>query len=139
MTNDILAPVEGKLSPMQKAERLVKLATLKKQVTEAYNAIRDDLLQITQELDVYTLKTGTYTISRAKRVTPSVENFDTLKASLEKANIPYTTKTVFGDAMVEVFKQAIKDKMDLPGLEAQETEYVTVRVNAPKPPKEDNA
>lgn len=130
--NDILVSPKGKLSPMQKAERLVKLAELKKQVTEAYNALRDDLLTITQELDVYTLKTGSYTISRAKRVTPSVEDFETLKAALEKAKIPYTTKTVFGDQMEVVFKELIKDGRKLAGLEARESEYVTVRVNKPK-------
>ena len=125
--NDLLT-LDNKLSPMQKAERLMKLAELKKQVESAYNQLRDELLVVTQQLDVLTLKTGTYTITRAKRVTPQVVSFEQLKATLDKENIPYTTKTVFGDGMDLVFKQAIKEGRELEGLNVTTTEYITVRV-----------
>lgn len=123
--NDLLQ-ISG-LTQSEKAERMLKLADLKKQVETAYNAIRDELLSETQRLGVLSLKTESYTITRAKRITPKVEDYDTLKATLEKENIPYTTKEVFGDAMTEVFKQAIKDGRKLEGLSALETEYITIR------------
>lgn len=132
MTNDLLAPSTGELSPMQKAEKLVKLAALKKQVTEAYNQLRDDLLQITQELDVYTLKTGSYTISRAKKITPSVTDVEELKAALDERDIPYKMKEVFADFMAPVFKQLVEQGTELSGLEGKVTEYVSVRVAKPK-------
>jgi len=126
--NDML-DISGKLSPMQKAEKLVKLANLKKEVETAYNQLRDDLLAVTQQLDVLTLKTGSYTISRACRVTPSVDDIPTLKKSLESAGIEYKMKEVFADYMTDVFKQAIKEGKELEGLSAKTTEYVSVRVN----------
>lgn len=132
--NDIL-DISGKLSPMQKAEKLVKLANLKKEVETAYNQLRDDLLSVTQELDVLTLKTGSYTITRSCRVTPSVDDVETLKKSLEKAGIEYKMKEVFADFMTDVFKQAVKEGKELEGLSAKTTEYVSVRVNTPKEEK----
>lgn len=123
--NDILN-IKG-LTQSQKAERLLKLTDLKKQVETAYNALRDELLKSTQELDVYTLKTGSYTLSRATRITPQVTDYKKLKETLEKENIPYTTKEVFGDEMTEVFKLAIKEGRVLEGLESKVTEYITIR------------
>lgn len=123
--NDLLN-IQG-LTQSQKAERLLKLTELKKQVETAYNALRDELLKSTQELDVYTLKTGSYTLTRATRVTPQVTDYTKLKETLEKENIPYTTKEVFGDEMTEVFKLAIKEGRVLDGLESKVTEYITIR------------
>lgn len=120
------------LSPMQKAERLVKLSTLLKQVKEAHDQLRAELLTVTQELDVYTLKTGSYMITRACRVTPSVDDYEELKKSLDKAGIEYGTKEVFADYMSDVFKQAIKEKKELPGLSSKSTEYVSIRVKEEK-------
>lgn len=121
-----LLNIQG-LTKSQKAERLLKLTDLKKQVETAYNALRDELLKSMQELDVYTLKTGSYTLTRATRVTPQVTNYTKLKETLEKEKIPYTTKEVFGDEMTEVFKLAIKEGRDLEGLDSKVTEYITIR------------
>lgn len=121
-----LLNIQG-LTQSQKAERLLKLTELKKQVETAYNALRDELLGSMQELDVLTLKTGTYTLTRACRITPKVDDYKKLKQTLEKENIPYTTKEVFGDEMNEVFKQAAKDGMELEGLSVTKTEYVSIR------------
>lgn len=123
--NDLLK-LEG-LTQSQKAERCLKLAELKKQVDTAYNALRDELLKSTQELDVYTLKTGSYTLTRATRITPQVTDYTKLKETLEKEKIPYTTKEVFGDEMTEVFKLAIKEGRVLDGLESKVTEYITIK------------
>ena len=121
-----LLNIQG-LTQSQKAERLLKLTELKKQVETAYNALRDELLKSTQELDVYTLKTGSYTLTRATRITPQVTDYKKLKETLEKENIPYTTKEVFGDEMTEVFKLAIKEGRVLDGLESKVTEYITIK------------
>jgi len=124
--NDLLL-LDDKMTPAQLCEKSVKLAQLKKQIDAAYKEVQQKLLEKTQELDIYTLKTGTYTITRAKRITPVIE-FDTLKATLEAEKIPYTTKVVFGDQMADVFKQALKDGKKLEGLESKESEYITIRV-----------
>ena len=115
-------------SPMEKAAQLVELEALKKQVAEKIASYKEDLLKVTQEQGVLTLKTEKYTISRAKRVTPRVVDFDALKASLDSAKIPYETQEVFADFMTPVFKQAIEEGRDLDGLEGQTTEYITIRV-----------
>lgn len=129
--NDLLQ-FDDNLTLGEAADRLTKLATYKKQIETAYNAYRDKLLAATKQHDVLTLKTGSYTITRACRTTPKVEDYETLKVSLQKGNIPFTTKEVFGDEMTEVFKQAIKEGRELDGLSSTTTEYVSVRVNGDK-------
>lgn len=130
MKSDLL-----KNSPMQKAEALAELSvkardlrTELKEIEEQMRPFKEDLLKVTQNLDVYTLKTGNYTISRGRRITPVVEDFDKLKENLERENIPYETETVFKNMDV-VFKEAVKEGRGLEGLEAKETQYISVRVN----------
>lgn len=115
-------------SPMEKAQYLVELQKMSFEIKKRIDEYKADLLQVTQDLDVLSLKTGAYTISRAKRITPQVVNFNLLKKSLDKADIPYMTEEVFSKQMDAVFKQAIEEKRELDGLEARETEYITVRI-----------
>ena len=115
-------------SPMQKMAKLIELQTIVKDLKPQIDELKADLLKVTQDLNVYTLKTGEYTLSRAKKITPQVVDFQTLKKSLEEADIPYMTEEVFSEQMNVVFKQAIEEKKDLAGLEAKETEYITVRI-----------
>ncbi len=124
-------------SPMQKAQKLVELGTEAKKlreqlaiITEQMQVYKDDLLKITQDLDVLTLKTGSYTISRAIRITPQVENFDKLKISLEKADIPVMIVEAFAPQMDEVFKEALKEGKEFDGLGKRETQYISVRINS---------
>ena len=114
-------------SPMEKAQSLVELEIIVKKAKEKIEAYKKDLLEITKQLDVFTLKTGNYTITRTKRITPKITNFENLKKSLEQNSIPYETQEVFADFMKETFKQAIKEKKELDGLDALETECISVR------------
>jgi glutamate-1-semialdehyde aminotransferase len=119
-----------------KAKRLMELQALYKQIKPEIDQLKAELLEITKKLGVVTLKTEDYTISRVKKVTPEVTDFETLKAELEKNNIPYGTKEVFADYMSLTFKKLIEDGRKLEGLEAKESEYVAVRLAKGKEVKE---
>lgn len=127
MNKDILK-IEPQ-SPMEKAQTLMELEALNREIYKKIKQLKDELLKATQELDVLSLKTGSYTISRVKRITPRVEDFEKLKISLEKAGVPYETKEVFADQMNIVFREAIKEGKEFKGLDKQETEYVMIRIN----------
>lgn len=124
--NDLLTAQKD--SPMEKVRKLVELQALLKVIKPQIEMLKEELLAVTQEMDVYTLKTGQYTISRAKRITPQVVNFQQLKESLKQADIPYMTEEVFTEQMTLVFKQAIEAGKELEGLEGKETEYITIRL-----------
>ncbi len=126
-------------SPMEKAAQLVQLETLKRQITERIDQYRADLLAITKELDVFSLKTGSYTISRVVKKLPRVEDFELLKASLEAADIPYNTKEVFADFMTVIFSRVVKEGRHLDGLGILESEYIMVRIATPKEEVDENA
>lgn len=115
-------------TPIEMADQLIQLEAIQRGIKAKIDQYKADLLKLTQETDVYQLKTGKYTISRAKRVTPKVVDFETLKESLTKAKVPFETKEVFEDYMRGVFSQAIKEGKHFEGLEASETEYVMVRL-----------
>jgi len=130
MSDNILTILEKKTpdSPIAKANRLLELQTIYKKIKPEIDELKADLLRTTQELDVYTLKTGDYTISRAKRVTPRVTNFEALKEDLESREIEVYTEEVFAPQMDVVFKQAINQGTKLNGLDALETEYISIRL-----------
>lgn len=102
---------------------LMRLESLEKKIKTTIDERKSQLLARMQELGVKQLKTDNYTLSLARRVTPKVIDFETVKQSLEDKNIPYTVKEVFGDEMKDVFKQV----QDLDGLEVKETEYLLIR------------
>lgn len=114
-------------SPMEKAQKIVELTDIVKKAKAIIDEYKAELLKITQEMDVITLKTGTYTITRAKRITPKVISFKVLKESLEKENIPYETEEAFTPQMDVVFKNLVKENRTLDGLEALSTEYISIR------------
>lgn len=115
-------------SPMEKAGKLIELEAQKKEIMAQIEDIKSDLLEVTQNLGVLTLKTEKYTISRARRVTPTVLDFKTLKSALESENVPIVTETVFAKQMNLVFKKFADEGREFDGLEFKETEYITVRV-----------
>lgn len=125
---DILSKPVNQHTPMVKARRLVELQAQVKALKPEIEALKADLLQVTQALDVYTLKTGSYTISRAKRITPEVVSFKILKQSLTENNIPFETEETFTPQMSVLFKKLIEDGREIDGLEGKETEYISVRV-----------
>lgn len=115
-------------SPMVKAARLFELQKLMKELKPEIESLKADLLKVMQDMDVLTLKTGSYTLSKAKRITPRIEDFKTLKKSLEEQKIPFETVETFAPFMSEVFKEAIDQGRELEGLGKLETEYVSIRL-----------
>ena len=126
MTNDIL--VTKKNSPAEKAKRLMELQVSYKDIKTEMDILKADLLQVMQDQDVLTLKTGSYTLSRAHRVTPQVIDFELLQGALSANNIPFETKRVFDERMNPVFKTLIEEGREMPGLDSLITEYVSIRV-----------
>ena len=113
--------------PIKKIQRLAEIETQWQAIKGERDQLREELLVLTQKLDVYTLKTGKYTLFRAKRVTPHVLDFNVLEASLKAQDIPYEVETVFSPRTFLAFQKAIKQKIELDGLEAQETEYIVIK------------
>ena len=118
--------------PIAKIKRLVELDKQYDAIKKERDLLREQLLVATQQLDVLTLKTGEYTISRAKRLTPRVTGYETLKKSLDTANIPYETYETFTPQMTVLFKQIIKEGKKLDGLEISTVEYISIRVRGDK-------
>ncbi len=118
---------ESILTPAKKAENLLKLREAKRQIEERIELLNSELLEAMRATDSLSIKTSSFTISRAKRVTPFVENYKALKQDLDEKRIPYTTKEVFGDEMAGVFRQAVKEGRQLDGLSSRETEYITIK------------
>jgi len=116
-----------KLIPTSKIQKLATLEISYKKIKEEREQLRAELLETMQELDVESLKTGSYTLYRAKRITPQVTNMDFLEAQLELKNIPYETMRVFTPQTFVAFRLLAKEKRVLDGLEFTETEYVVVK------------
>ena len=117
-----------KILPVDKVKRLMKLQAIMKEIKPEIDELKADLLKITQDLDVLSLKTGEYTISRAKRITPKIEDYEMLKKSLTEAGLEVYTQEVFAPQMDVVFKQAIEEGRELKGLDSLVTEYITIRL-----------
>lgn len=115
-----------------KAQQLIELEAMQREIRERRDELKEDLLAYMQKNKTLGLKTEDYTLTRAKRITPQVEDFETLKKSLEAQDIPYEIQEVFADQMKLVFKQAINEGRDLPGLAGLETEYVMIRIKEDK-------
>lgn len=126
-TQELLASTPS--NSMEKAAKLVELEAIAKQVKAQIDQYRAELLEETKRLDVLQIKTGTYTISRVKKLLPKVTDFTALKNALEQANIPYDTVETFADHMKQTFKQIAEDGRKLDGLEVAESEYVMIRIN----------
>lgn len=118
-----------KTLPVDKARRLMEVQAILKELKVEADELKADLLRTTQELDVFTLKTGDYTISRVRKVTPQVTDFEVLKEQLERNNIEVYTQETFAPQMDLVFKQIIENgNLDLDGLEGKITEYISIRL-----------
>lgn len=125
---DDKAMVVQQLTPMEKAERYFKVVALKKRVEEEYKRLREELLQITKDAGVLSLKTEQYTISRVKRQTTKITDHQAAINSLTERNIPIVTKTVLDeDYMKPALEQLAESGEVIPGIETFDTEYVMVR------------
>ena len=113
--------------PIDKITQFAEIELQYKTLKEKREQLRIELLKAMQGFDLYTMKTGKYTLYRGKRLTPHVVDFNVLKAGLEAENIPYETEEVFHPRMNLVFRMLAKDKRELEGLEVAETEYVAIK------------
>jgi len=128
MEDTILVPVGKDISLEGKAKELMELEVMAKSIKAKILEYKTELLEYMQKHETLGLKTETYTLTRAKKVTPQVVDFDELKESLDKADIPVMTKEVFDERMTPVFKTLIEEGREMPGLDSLETEYIMVRV-----------
>ena len=109
--------VQPKL-PINKINQFAEIELQYKTLKEKREQLRTELLEAMQGFDLYTMKTGKYTLYRGKRLTPRVVDFNALKAGLEAENIPYETEVVFSSRMNLVFRQIAKNNnIKLDGLE----------------------
>src|SRR3990167_2979208 len=114
--------------PIDKITQFAEIELQYKTLKEKREQLRTELLKAMQGFDLYTMKTGKYTLYRGKRLTPHVVDFNALKAGLEVENIPYETEEVFHPRMNLVFRQIAKNNnIKLEGLEIISTEYVAIR------------
>lgn len=114
--------------PAAQISKLIELEKEYKLIKAQIDEYRTELLATMQNNDVVSLKTGTYTLSRSKRITPHVLDVKELKEALDKENIPYKIIATFAPQMNIVFKKLIEDGRMLPGLSGNETEYVSIRI-----------
>ena len=56
------------LVPVEKVDRLLELQKIVSDAKPEIEKLKQELLTVTQDLDVYTLRTGDFTITRANRV-----------------------------------------------------------------------
>lgn len=115
-------------TPAEMALKLLKLKEIKAEVEKQLDDINARLLTEMSQLGVLTLKTEQMTITRAKRITPKVANMADAKAYFRTLGLEFATKTIPDDVTMHTIRQMVKDGQQPDGVEAQETEYVTVRV-----------
>ena len=132
MKNTNLVPVGKDISLEGKAKELMELEVMQNQIKAKILEYKTELLAYMQEHKTLGLKTETYTLTRAKKVTPQVVDFKQLKESLDEANIPVMTKVVVDESMMRVFNVLIEEGREMPGLDSLETEYIMVRVKETK-------
>ena len=115
--------------PMEMAEQLMKLEKLKKDVDARLSDLKRELLATMQDLDVLTLKTGSYTLSRKTWSRVSVTDDKEAEKALAKMGVPVETKMVINmDLMkVPIRNLVVNEGKEIDGIKRQETEYVTVR------------
>lgn len=116
------------LALFDRLSSLVEMEAKQRELKAQIDEYKSELLFYMQRNKAMQLKTEDYTITRAQRITPQIVSFTRLKKSLDKAKIPYETVEAFAPFMSETFKQVIKEGKELDGLEAKETQYVSVRI-----------
>lgn len=126
-----LQPISGQLTGLELAQNIVKLEALKKEVAGRLEEMRSRLLVQLQEQDVMQIKTGSYTISKARRITTKVTDqikaIEFLKPRLGEANV--MTKLVLDmDYMKPVLDGIIEEGGTIDGVEQLVTEYPIVRL-----------
>lgn len=117
-----------KLVPAEIAEKVIKLTELKKQITEQLDGLKTELLEFTQENDVYTLKTGSYTISRGKRQTITILDHEAAFQSLTDNFCEPKMVQVLSPADQKLVSDLVKKGKQVKGTTHQTTEYISIKV-----------
>jgi len=120
------------LSSYEKAKQIIKLEAAKDKIDQALSELRADLLTVTKEQGVLTLKTEDYTITRATRDTLKVSDHKAAAMELDSMNIPVATEIVLSDSTKKVLKELIKQGKEFDNATVQSTEYVSIRINPSK-------
>ena len=134
MTNELTN--DNSMSPMEIAEEVMKLEKLKKQVDAKLKDHKANLLEVMTDLDVLSLKTGSYTLSRKSYNRIRVIDDQEVAKSLEKMGVPVETKEVLDMDYMKIPIKQILDKGEIiGGIEEIRTPYVTVRLATKKDAK----
>jgi hypothetical protein len=127
--NDLTKPNEGKLTAMEMAAQMVKLETLKKDVEARLRVIKQELLTTMQDLDVLTLKTGSYTLTRRMWKKAMVNDDEAAIKALEAMGVPTETKVVLDMGLMKIpVDNLLNEGKEIDGIELRETPYVSVRL-----------
>lgn len=110
------------------AQDILKLEEMKRQVTEKLDALKRELLVTMQAKDVLTLKTETYTISRATRKTIKVEDEKALAEDLTSRDIEVSWVEKLSDQTINTAKVLAKSGTCPSGVQITDTPYVSIRV-----------
>ena len=113
--------------PSEAVEEVIHLEQTKRGLDERLKTLRAGLLEETKRMDVISLKTGKYTLTRATRTTIRVVDDAEVKEELEKMGHQVITKEVVDMDFMKPLVKANVDKLD--GATKTETEYLTIRSN----------
>ena len=123
-----IVKTESKIVPADMAVKIIKLEQLKKNIEDQLDDLKAQLLEFTQANDVYTLKTGTYTISRCKRQTVAIYDASSVKEwGLMNGYDLHTTFALTPESK-KVVEGLVKKGQEVPNTSMKETEYIAVRV-----------
>lgn len=116
------------LTNNEKAQKLLKIISLKKKIDEEYLSLREELEKSMRELGVTQLKTKDYTLTMAERKTLKITNDDDLIKKLQDRGLVVKTRTIIDDSMIPTVREILKTE-EIPGAEMQKTEYISIRPN----------
>ncbi len=119
----------SEMTPAQMVSRYSKVLALKKKIDDEYKQLRAELLEVTKESGVVSLKTEDYTLTRQSRTTVKVTNHKAAISALEDREVPVTTKVVLDDDyMKPIYKKMLEEGEVIPGIDSFTTEFVTIRM-----------
>jgi hypothetical protein len=127
---------EKTLKPVEMGAEIVKLTVLKKRIDDRLKVLRDQLLEETRRLDVLTLKTGDYIVMRVKKKSIKVINKNLLEEELKGWDIE-VVKTIDLEVMKPAINRLILEGNELKGVEVNDLEYLSIRVNPEKKGKDE--
>ncbi len=123
-------PVQD-LAPAQMASQLVKLKELAKTVKERIATLDALLLEEMKRLDVLTIKTASYTLTRATRSTLRIDNEDEVVQALTQKGLEVTWDKKFSEQTTNTIKLLVRTEI-VEGAHLDETPYISIRLPSKK-------